>query len=232
LRLVGYYLMSWNRPSEASQLFFRVLERRSFEPHSFRDLARAMIKIQRYELAAALYEVLLVGAWDSRFKRVSTIAREEYALLIKQALKSKGLRPSLNTLLRRRLALLGLQVKPSKLRVTVTWNTDNTDIDLWVIEANGTKCYYKRKRTKNGGSLLDDVTRGYGPERYQNIGGRSGTYEVKLHFYGHSSNVLGNETHVSILIVLNAGSPTERIIEKNLVLRESKEVVTIGKFRL
>ena len=28
------------------------------------------------------------------------------------------------------------------LRVTISWNTDGTDIDLWVIEPDGVKCYY------------------------------------------------------------------------------------------
>ena len=118
------------------------------------------------------------------------------------------------------------------MRVTVTWNTDNTDVDLWVDEPNGQRCYYRRKRTYNGGTLLQDVTQGYGPERYENIGGRKGPYRVRLEFYGHRSNVLGNETHVSVSIVINAGTDQQRIIEKNFVLKRRKQIVDVVRLRL
>lgn len=232
LRLVGYYLMSWKRSSEAARIFLRVLEQRSFEPHSYRDLARALIKRGQFALASALYEILLAGTWDDRFGRIKTVAREEYAMLVRQALQHSDIQPSIKSVLRERQALLGLHVQPSKLRVTVTWNTDNTDIDLWVIEPNGEKCFYSHRQTSNQGQLLDDITRGYGPERYQNVGTRSGKYDVKLHFYGHSSNVLGNETHASVLIVVHAGTPEERVIEKNLVLKRRASVVSVTTLQL
>lgn len=232
LRLVGYYLMGWKRPSEAAQVFLRVLERRSFEPHSYRDLARALIKRNQFALAAALYEILLAGTWHSRFGRIQTIAREEYAMLVRQALRTKELKPEIQSILERRKSMLGLKVNRSKLRVTVTWNTDNTDIDLWVIEPGGEKCYYSHRKTRNGGSLLDDITRGYGPERYEHTGNLEGKYNVKLHFYGHRSNVLGNETHASVVMVMNAGTPNERVVEKNLILKKRQSVVQVAELKL
>lgn len=232
LRLVGYYLMGWKRPTEAAQVFLRVLERRSFEPHSYRDLARALIQRKQFALAAALYEILLAGQWHNRFGRIKTIAREEYAMLIRQTLRHKTSEHQLSALLGQRQIELGLKVKRSKLRVTVTWNTDNTDIDLWVIEPTGEKCYYRHRKTKNGGSLLDDITRGYGPERYQNVGSLDGTYAVKLHFYGHRSNVLGNETHASVVMVMNAGTDQERVVEKNLILKRRRSILNVAELKL
>lgn len=238
LRLVGYYLMSWERHAEAAQIFLRVLERRPFEPHSYRDLARALIKLKRYGLAAAMYEVILGGSWR-RFNMIHVIAREEYALMMRDALKSRdsllaralGVKSAaigrLKSELRGRKTMLGLSVKPSKVRVTVTWNTDNTDIDLHVVEPSGEKCYYSHKRTRHGGVLLQDVTWGYGPERYENVGGQDGKYNVRLKFFGHRSNVLGNETHANVVIVLNAGTAKQRIIEKNLVLKKRQDVVDV-----
>ena len=38
------------------------------------------------------------------------------------------------------------------LRVTISWNTDATDVDLWVIEPDGTKCFYGHNRTASGGT--------------------------------------------------------------------------------
>ncbi len=230
LRLVGYYLMAGKRPEQAARIFLRVLERRSYEPHSYRDLARSLIKMKRLGLASALYEMILVGEWDSRFGRIKTIAREEYALLVQQISKVRMSALVRAHLLQRR-ALLGLEVQCSKLRITVTWNTDNTDIDLWVHEPNGEICSYNRRRTRNG-TLLDDITRGYGPERYESVGGARGRYTIRLHFYGNNGNTLGNETHVSVLIVTNAGTSKQRVREKHIVLRRNKEYVTVARLKI
>ena len=91
LRLVGYYLMAWNRSAEAAQIFLRVLERRSFEPHSYRDLARALVKMERYGLAAVLYEIAIAGKWHIRFRSIHTVLREEYAMLTFRAKRAKSL---------------------------------------------------------------------------------------------------------------------------------------------
>jgi uncharacterized protein YfaP (DUF2135 family) len=137
------------------------------------------------------------------------------------------MRPSIRSLLRRRRALLGLRVKRARIRVTVTWNTDNTDIDLWVTEPDGERCSYRKKRTYSGGVLLDDLTRGYGPERYEHKSGIVGRYDIALHYFSHNTNVLGNETHASVQIVLDAGTHKQRIIEKNVVLRYRGQRVNV-----
>lgn len=227
LRLVGYYLNAWQQPEAAAPLFLRVLKRRSFEPQSYRDLARSLLKMKRYGLAAALYEILLASRWHSRFGRIHTVTKEEYALLLQEAIRYGKMRPSIRSLLRRRRALLGLRVKRARIRVTVTWNTDNTDIDLWVTEPDGERCSYRKKRTYSGGVLLDDLTRGYGPERYEHKRGIVGRYDVKLHYFSHNTNVLGNETHASVQIVLDAGTHKQRIIEKNVVLRYRGQRVNV-----
>ncbi len=232
LRLVGYYLTAWERPNEAAGVFLRVLERRSFEPHAFRDLARTMQKLRRYALAAALYEVLLAGNWHQRFGDIKTIAREEYALLTYEATNAQRTSTSVKQLLQQRNQLLGLIVPQAKLRVTLTWNTDNTDVDLWLHEPNGESCSYRKRKTSNGGTLLQDITRGYGPERYEIRKAPQGSYKVQLHFFGHNSNVLGNETHASVLIVLNAGTPQQEMFEKNVVLKGSNTRIDVTTLKL
>ncbi len=232
LRLVGYYLRAWNKPKLAVPVFFRVLERRSFEPHTYRDVAISLVRMKRYGLAAALYEVMLMGKWHSRFKSFKRLAREEYALLLYQAFQYGKMPTSILQVLKQRKSMLGLNVKAAGLRVTVTWNTDNTDIDLWVTGPKGHKCFYSRKSTPDGGRLLEDITRGYGPERYQNVIPIPGTYRVQLKFYGHSSNVFGNETHISIMIVHGAGTPGQEIVYKNLILRKRKQIVDVARIQI
>ena len=232
LRLVGYYLRAWNKPALAAGVFFRVLERRSFEPHAFRDVAISLFRMKRYALAAAMYEMIVAGSWHSRFKSIKRLAKEEYALLLHSAMGSKKLSFSMRRKLELRKSQMGLTVNRSRLRITVTWNTDNTDIDLWVTGPKGHKCYYRKKSTADGGRLLEDITRGYGPERYENKYAPKGNYHVQLQFYGHRSNVLGNETHISVMIVRNAGTSEQSVEYKNLVLRKRKQVVSVAKLKV
>ncbi|MCA9523764.1 MAG: hypothetical protein KC609_22500, partial [Myxococcales bacterium] len=70
------------------------------------------------------------------------------------------------------------------------------------------------------------------PERYENKSGPKGRYAIKLQFYGHRSNVLGNETHAHVTIIVNAGTPRQEIIEKNLVLKQRKQIVEVTQLTL
>ena len=52
------------------------------------------------------------------------------------------------------------------MRITMTWDADNTDIDLHVIEPSGERAFYGHNRTTIGGRVSRDFTQGYGPEEY------------------------------------------------------------------
>ena len=43
--------------------------------------------------------------------------------------------------------------EPADLHVSLTWNT-KTDVDLWVLEPDGTKCFWNNPKTKNGGEYV------------------------------------------------------------------------------
>lgn len=59
-----------------------------------------------------------------------------------------------------------LQPVEADLRVVINWDTDASDMDLWVTDITGEKCYYSHRLTTHGGHLSRDVTQGYGPEEY------------------------------------------------------------------
>ena len=50
-----------------------------------------------------------------------------------------------------------------KLRVVLSWDSDNTDLSLHVVTPDGVHSYYGNRVLKNGGALDVDVTTGYGP---------------------------------------------------------------------
>src|SRR5262249_26236157 len=119
----------------------------------------------------------------------------------------------------------------SDLRVTISWNTDATDVDLWVIEPDGTKCFYSHPRTRNGGELSQDQTQGYGPERYQVAKAVPGTYTVIVHYYSTNPNLLGGETHVQVTVARKAGSPQEEVQRHTVILKRHQEEVEVCKVK-
>jgi uncharacterized protein YfaP (DUF2135 family) len=118
------------------------------------------------------------------------------------------------------------------LRVTISWNTDNTDVDLWVMEPDGTKCFYQNQKTSSGGQLSQDQTQGYGPERYQVVKALPGAYTVIVHYYRADANLLAGETHVNVLVTKHTGTPEETVERHTILLRQANEQVEVCKVKV
>ncbi len=95
------------------------------------------------------------------------------------------------------------------LRVTISWDTDGTDVDLWVTDPNGDKCYYMTDYTASGLELDFDDTDGYGPENITTAEVIPGDYLVQAHYYSDhdSENAIG--TAVDAVIRQNEGANDE-----------------------
>jgi hypothetical protein len=232
LRLVGYRLLDFEQASEAARLFGRVQRQRPFEPHSYRDLARALEDAGLYGLAAINYEIVLAGTWHNRFRsELQLVVREEYTRMMQEAIRKKAVRPAVADHFGERLEKLIEARKPADLRVTISWNTDATDVDLWVFEPDGTKCFYQNQRTPTGGELSADQTQGYGPERYQIAEAKSGTYTVLVHYFASNPNLLGGETHVNVVVTRFAGTPRETVERRTVILKSKDELIEVCKIR-
>jgi hypothetical protein len=102
-------------------------------------------------------------------------------------------------------------------RATLFWDTDGTDVDLWVTDPDGEKCYYANQTTATGLDLdVDDVT-GYGPE---NITGESdlppGDYLVQVHYY--SDHGTGLDTEATVLLTLHEGTDQEQVTTQSATI--------------
>jgi hypothetical protein len=232
LRLVGYRLLEMKQAGQAARLFGHVQRQRPFEPHSYRDLARSLEESGKYGLAAVQYEIVLAGTWHNRFREsLKTVVQEEYARMMQEAVRRRAVNAELANQFGERLERMAGAQPRSDLRVTISWNTDATDVDLWVIEPDGTKCFYQNSRTKNGGELSQDQTQGYGPERYQVGRAMPGTYKVIVHYFGTNPNLLGGETHVQVTVARNAGSPQEEVQRHTVILKKHQEAVEVCKVK-
>jgi WD40 repeat protein len=95
------------------------------------------------------------------------------------------------------------------LQVVATWDT-NADVDLWVFEPDGTKCYFGKKQTPGGGELLND-SMSFGPEQYQAVQAQAGTYTIKAHLYTEAQNGQKGPTRVQVAVKRYVGTDRERV---------------------
>ncbi len=90
------------------------------------------------------------------------------------------------------------------LQIQLTWNTDNTDVDLHVWDPFGNYCYYGNVYGIPDGQLevMDDD--GYGPEIFVQQPASSGIYHIKAHLFDGHSEI--DPTTAMIEIILNGSS--------------------------
>ena len=86
--------------------------------------------------------------------------------------------------------------------MTMTWDTDGTDVDLWVTGPDAEKILYSHRQGAAGGTLDTDVTTGFGPETYTQARLQRGTYRIQAHAYG-----IARPTRVEVTTVRFEGTP-------------------------
>ncbi|MFT5429780.1 MAG: hypothetical protein ACI9OJ_000452 [Myxococcota bacterium] len=117
------------------------------------------------------------------------------------------------------------------IKVYLTWDTDGSDIDLWVTNPVGERVSYKKKKGRFGGSLYDDVTTGYGPESFTARTAAPGTYLVQVNFYGTNRRAFA-EARGEVIVVLNEGRATEHRTVLPYRLFKTKQTVSVARIRV
>ncbi len=223
-RDVAFSAMSYKLDSHAYHLLRRVGAARPWEPQTYRAMAQAAANMGNADLAIGYYEAALAGHWDSRFGEFHKIAAIDYAHLLRRVDKGE-LKTQLPDLVRQRLEAVNREVDlaGADLVVMITWNTDNSDVDLHVTEPSGEECYYGHRDTKTGGKLTQDVTQGYGPEMYVLKKAPGGNYSIRAHYYASQRNRATARTKVFAHVIENWGRPNEKVTENVVTLVEGKD---------
>ena len=220
LRMLGYKLSSYGAKKEAVQVFRKVAELREEEPQSFRDLGLALADDAQYnEAVKTLYKVV-TGVWSSRFGDVQLVTMNDINSLIA---RHKGINTSY---IDKRL----LKKEPVDVRVVLSWDTDNCDMDLWVTDPKNEKCYYSNKLTYLGGKISEDVTQGYGPEEFMLKKAVKGKYKVQVDYFGTSSQKQLMPVSLRIIFYTHYGTPQQKQQETTVRLSNAKEVIEVGTF--
>lgn len=222
LRILGARLMQAGRADLAVPVLRRVLVLAPDEPQSQRDLGLALAENGEPQAAVdALYEVAR-RQW-LRFPEIELIALAELNAIVatsRTLLDTSRIDPRL------------LKNLPLDLRATMTWDADNTDIDLWVTDPNGERAYYGHPLSYQGGRISRDITSGYGPEEFSLRHAKPGKYTVTTQFYGHRQQIVSAAMTVQLALTTGFGTAAEQTQTVTLRLKDPKDQVLVGEFEV
>ncbi|WP_395699471.1 YfaP family protein [Aquabacterium sp.] len=116
-----------------------------------------------------------------------------------------------------------------KLRVVLSWDSDNTDLDLHVVSPDGQHVFYGNRVAPNGGALDVDVTTGFGPEIFAHPAPPAGTWHVYVNYYGAGErrDVI---TVAQVAIIENEGTGAEKQQTFRVPMRKPGELTLVRSF--
>jgi tetratricopeptide (TPR) repeat protein len=225
LRILAYRLLQAKQTKLALPILQQVLVLSPNEPQSWRDLGLAYAEDAQYQLAVDNLWEVVSRSWDRRFPDIELIALNELNAIV--ARTPQEIKIDTNRMDVRLLRNLSLDV-----RAVLSWDADNTDIDLWVTDPNGEKVYYGNHLGYQGGSMSSDFTQGYGPEEFSLRKAKPGKYKVQAHFYGNRQQIVSGAT--TVMLRLNTGFGTAQQKDENIIMRlgGQGEDVEVGTFEV
>jgi tetratricopeptide (TPR) repeat protein len=226
-KLLGFKLRETGQFQEAAFIFKKVLNWRPMEPQSYRDYGLALADAGKYQQAVdtfytALkknYEMGVAGLYNG-FEEILVTEMNRVIALHKDELNLSGFDQRL------------IHAMPVDVRVVLSWNKNDTDIDLWVVDPNGEKCYYSNKNTLIGGRISNDFRRGYGPEQYMLKKAIPGKYQVIVNYFGEQQVKLSGPATVMAEIFTHYadGREERKIITLQMEKIDKNNGVMVGEF--
>lgn len=116
------------------------------------------------------------------------------------------------------------------IKVYLSWDTDRTDVDLWVINPRREKVFYSDKQDSLGGELFGDVTTGYGPESFTASHAAAGTYAIEVNYFGSGGAM--KEARGEVIVVVNEGRDDEQQYRFSYVLPKPKDTVRVAEIEV
>ncbi len=231
-RDIAYTAMEWGLSEHAYYLAKRIIKSRPFEPQTYHTIAQILTKMNKIDLAVLFYEIAITANWNNRFGEFRTIAGIDYVKLLRM-IKNGKYKSSFPDYVNTRLTSLSKEFGKNAvdLMIVISWNTDNTDVDLHIIEPTGEECYYSHRNTKIGGQMTQDVTQGYGPEMYTLEKAKYGIYKIRVKYYSSNRNRVSSRTKVYAVIYENRGKENEKVTRKVVTLSDNKEMHDIYKIK-
>jgi Ca-activated chloride channel homolog len=204
-KMLGYQLKTLRQYDEAVNTFRKVLQWRPQEPQSYRDYALALADAGKYQQALDTLYLALTKQYDETLSEMYHGIEEIIVTEINNLIAKHG--QGLNT---SRIDKKLLRNLPVDIRVVLNWNMNDSDIDLWVIDPKGERCYYSNKQTAVGGRISDDFTQGYGPEQFMLRKAPHGKYKVMMNYFSDSQQKIAGPVTVMAEIYTHYGKPNQQ----------------------
>jgi tetratricopeptide (TPR) repeat protein len=246
-RVMGWRLREAKAYDESVRALRHLLALRGEEGQSYRDLALVLVERGKgrfangklNDAAADIAEAMKMfhkcifenharrSARRSNDIQVAIIALEELNALIWwsaeqdwQSVKPPE-PPEMDASYRRDL--------PMDLRIVLSWDADETDIDIHVLEPNCEEAYYGHRRTREGGFVGEDVTTGYGPEEYLAKTAQKGIFKVLCNYFASHQQSLTGPVSVTATVYTNWSRKDEKSQVLTLRLDKPKSKNIIGE---
>jgi len=232
LRMLGYLLDQFDSYDLASLVFEKVIKLRPFEPQSFRDLALVLEQKGDYQRAIDLLWEVIIGNWNQSFEEIELTALYELNAIVArcQGFKDQGVKNvnPIDITLPKGCEEQFIKNLHVDVRISLGWDTDNTDMDLHVVEPTREEANYGHNRTRSGGMVSRDFTDGYGPEEYMIKKAPKGTFNVKTNYFSSNSPSLTGPTTLLLHIFTNFGRQNQMLHKSVIRLVGQKDNDIIG----
>ena len=170
LRKLAFSLSEMKFHKLAARVYKMVLEERPDEPQSWRDLAMSYAAGEEYRKAVVILNNSLSESFE-RFEMKSILILDLNRVLTLAASKNIKLYSIVDPALVKEIQM--------DVRAVLTWNADNYDINMSVVEPSGEVLSYAGYTSTIGGLISHDFN-SYGPEQYLLKKAMSGNYKFYL----------------------------------------------------
>jgi tetratricopeptide (TPR) repeat protein len=220
LRVLGNKLMDYRQFPEAIYFFRKVLTFKGEDAQSSRDLGLALEAGGEYDEAVKTLYSVITSEIERHFDGIKLIVMNDINRIL-------AVHPQTS---HRYIDKRLIRKEPVDVRVVLTWDLDDTDMDLWVTDPRGETCTYSNTLTEAGGKITRDITQGFGPEEFMIRKALKGTYTVKAHWYGSSSQDMLVPANLHVTFYTHHGRRQGKQKEITIRLEEKNEEITVGQF--
>ncbi len=196
------------------------------------ELADVAHRLRKLSEAETLFEGIATN--EAAPSAVRYPAKQRLAQIYSQRRRAAGRAGKTAETKKLENAIAKLQIKGgavNDIKLYLTWDTDRSDVDLWVENPARERISYKHKKGRFGGALYDDVTTGYGPESFTAHKARKGTYVVRVNYFSAGRKNFA-EARGEVVVVLNEGRDTEQRHVLPYRLFRSKQTVTVARIQV
>jgi Ca-activated chloride channel homolog len=223
LRILAQRLLQAGQPKLAIPVLRKVLQLAPNEPQSYRDLGLALAADKQYQAAINMLYEVVERPWHNRFPEIELITLAD----LNGILATANEKLDISKIDPRFIKNMSLD-----LRAVLTWDADNTDIDLWITDPLNEKVFYGNRFGRQGGRMSLDFTGGYGPEEFSLREAAPGTYTIQAHYYGSRSQAASGPTTLQVAVTTGFGRATAKQKVITLRLKDRAEQLYVGQIEI